>query len=90
MSKAIGSIVKIEKDIQVKMEEALSNLTEALKEFVYIFMEKTKEIFEKLVRRVEEYFNSIDYDKYITYKKYQKRVKNRKILYAKRKVKYGR
>lgn len=90
MSKAIGSIVKIEKDIQVKMEEALSNLTEALKEFVYIFMEKTKGIFEKVARWAGEYFNSRDYDKYIKYKKYQKRVKNRKILYAKRKAKYGR
>ncbi|CAM2078884.1 MAG: Transposase [uncultured Clostridium sp.] len=75
------------------MEEALSNLTEAMKEFAYRFMEKAKEVFEKFTRRIEEYFNSIDHDKYIKYKKYQKyqkRVKNRKILYAKRKAKYGR
>ena len=72
------------------MEEALNNLLEATKEFAYRFMEKIKEIFEKLVRWAEEYFNSIDYDKYIKYNKYQKRVKNRKILYAKRKAKYGK
>ena len=72
------------------MEEALNNLLEATKEFVYRFMEKTKGIFEKVVRWAKEYFNSIDYDKYIKYKKYQKRVKNRKILYAKRKAKYGK
>lgn len=69
------------------MEEALNNLVEATKEFVYKIMEGIKGIFEKVVRWAEEYFNSIDYDKY---KKYQKRVKNRKILYAKRKAKYGR
>lgn len=69
------------------MEEALNNLVEATKEFVYKIMERIKGIFEKVVRWAEEYFNSIDYDKY---KKYQKRVKNRKILYAKRKAKYGR
>ena len=69
------------------MEEALNNLVEATKEFVYKIMEGIKGIFEKVVRLAEEYFNSIDYDKY---KKYQKRVKNRKILYAKRKAKYGR
>lgn len=72
------------------MEEALNNLLEATKEFVYRFMEKIKGIFEKVVRWAEEYFNFIDYDKYIKYKKYQKRVKNRKILYAKRKAKYGK
>lgn len=57
------------------MEEALNNLGEAMKEFA---------------RKIEEYFESIYYNKYIKYKKYQKRVKNRKILYAKRKAKYGR
>ncbi|CAM2079060.1 MAG: Transposase [uncultured Clostridium sp.] len=69
------------------MEKALNNLAEAMKEYAYKFMEKAKEIFEKFTRRMEEYFNSIDYDKYI---KYKKRVKNRKILYAKRKAKYGK
>lgn len=33
---------------------------------------------------------SIDVDKYNKFVKYQKRVKNRKILYAKRKHKYGK
>lgn len=72
------------------MEEAVNNLVEVTREFVYKFMEKIKEIFERVIRWSIEFLNSIDYDKYIKYEKYQKRVKNRKILYAKRKAKYGK
>lgn len=72
------------------MEETLSNFAEAIKEIVYKFMKIVKESFERVVSWAKEIFNSIDYDKYIKYKKHQKRVKNRKILYAKRKAKYGK
>lgn len=39
------------------------------------------------MRPIEESFN---FDEYNRFAKYQKRVKNRKILYAKRKHKYGK
>lgn len=72
------------------MEEALSKLEEAIKEFVYKFFRVVKECFEIASKWDKEWLNSINYDRYIKYKKYQKRVTNRKMLYAKRKQKYGK
>ncbi|WP_133014400.1 hypothetical protein [Clostridium cuniculi] len=68
------------------MEEALNNLAEAMKEFVYKLMEKTKGIFEKVVRWAEEYVNSINYDKYIKYKKYKKELRIEKYYMLKEKL----
>lgn len=70
------------------MEEVVSKLGQAIKEFVYEFIGRVKECFEIVLKWSKEWLNSIDYNKYIKYKKYQKRVKNRKKLYAKRRAKY--
>ena len=72
------------------MEEALKKFAEAIKELVNKFIEMMKEKIERIVKWGADYFDSIDYNKCIKYKKYQKRVLNRKKLFAKRKAKYGR
>lgn len=72
------------------MEEALNKFAEAVKELVNKFIEMMKETIERIVKWTAHYFDSIDYNKYIKYEKYQKRVLNRKKLFAKRKAKYGR
>lgn len=72
------------------MEEELNNLVQAMKKLIYKVMDILKEQFQRITKFIKEFFDSIDYEKYIRYKKYQKRVNNRKILYAKRKAKYGK
>lgn len=44
----------------------------------------------KLAQDLKKIAGEIDIDKIIKYRKYQKRVLNRKKLFAKRKAKYGR
>lgn len=61
-----------------------------MKELANKFIEMLKETIEKNLKWATDYFDSIDYNKYIKHKKYQKRVLNRKKLFAKRKAKYGR
>lgn len=65
------------------MEEALIELAQAFKKI-------TEELFEWLKRLCIKITEQIDIDKIIKYRKYQKRVLNRKKLFAKRKAKYGR
>ncbi len=65
------------------MEEALIELAQAFKKI-------TEELFEWLKRLWIKITEQIDIDKIIKYRKYQKRVLNRKKLFAKRKAKYGR
>ena len=48
------------------------------------------EFFKELKRFFIKVIEQIDIDKIIKYRKYQKRVLNRKKLFAKRKAKYGR
>lgn len=63
------------------MEEALIELVQALKKVV----EETWKWLKRLLIKITEYK-----DKLIKYRKYQKKVLNRKKLFAKRKAKYGR
>lgn len=65
------------------MEEALIELAQAFKKVA-------EELFEWLKRLWIKITEQIDIDKIIKYRKYQKRVLNRKKLFAKRKAKYGR
>lgn len=65
------------------MEEALIKLAQELKKIV----DKYFEWFKRLLIKIA---GEIDIDKIIKYRKYQKRVLNRKKLFAKRKAKYGR
>lgn len=65
------------------MEEALIGLAEALKKIAEEFFKELKRFFINVIEQ-------IDIDKIIKYRKYQKRVLNRKKLFAKRKAKYGR
>lgn len=65
------------------MEETVIELAQALKKIV-------EELFEKLKRLLTKITEEIDIDKIIKYRKYKKRVLNRKKLFAKRKAKYGR
>lgn len=64
------------------MEEALIELAQAFKKI-------TEELFEWLKRLWIKITEQIDIDKIIKYRKYQKRVLNRKKLFAKRKAQYG-
>lgn len=68
---------------KLEMEEALIGLAEALKKIAEEFFKELKRFFIKVIEQ-------IDIDKIIKYRKYQKRVLNRKKLFAKRKAKYGR
>ena len=80
------------------MEETVIELAQALKKIVEELFEKLKrlltkiveELFEKLKRLLTKITEEIDIDKIIKYRKYKKRVLNRKKLFAKRKAKYGR
>lgn len=65
------------------MEEAVIELVQALKKIAEEFFEMFKRLWIKIIEQ-------IDIDKIIKYRKYQKRVLNRKKLFAKRKAKYGR
>lgn len=65
------------------MKEALIELAEEFKKI-------TEKLFEWLKRLWIKITEQIDIDKIIKYRKYQKRVLNRKKLFAKRKAKYGR
>lgn len=65
------------------MEEAVIELAQAFKKMAEKFLEELKRV---LIKRKDE----IGIDKIIKYRKYQKRVLNRKKLFAKRKAKYGR
>lgn len=65
------------------MEEAVIELVQALKKIAEEFFEMLKRLWIKIIEQ-------IDIDKIIKYRKYQKRVLNRKKLFAKRKAKYGR
>lgn len=64
-------------------EEVALELAQALKKLL-------EEIFKKLKRALIEFADQIDINKLIKYRKYQKRVLNRKKLFAKRKAKYGK
>lgn len=68
---------------KLEMEEALIGLAEALKKIAEEFFKELKRFFINVIEQ-------IDIDKIIKYRKYQKRVLNRKKLFAKRKAKYGR
>ena len=68
---------------KLEMEEALIGLAEALKKIAEEFFKELKRFFIKVIKQ-------IGIDKIIKYRKYQKRVLNRKKLFAKRKAKYGR
>ena len=65
------------------MEEALIKLAQELKKIA----DKFFGWFKKLLINIA---GEMDIDKIIKYRKYQKRVLNRKKLFAKRKAKYGR
>lgn len=74
------------------------NLTDSQKEKIKNVAEKVIDFLKKFIREVidpvwimfKKIFNSIDWDKYKRYLKYKKRVKNRSMLYAKRKSRYGK
>ena len=51
------------------MEESLNNFAEVMKEIVCKFIEIVKGIFKRIVSWAKEIFNSVDYNKYIKYKK---------------------
>lgn len=63
------------------MEEALIELVQALKKVVEEAWKWLKRLLIKIIEHK---------DKLIKYRKYQKKVLNRKKLFAKRKAKYGR
>ena len=65
------------------MEEALIKLAQELKKIAEEFFKELKRFFIKVIEQ-------IGIDKIIKYRKYQKRVLNRKKLFPKRKAKYGR
>lgn len=62
----------------------------AASELAQAFLKFSEEILKMLKRVLIELIDQIDIDKLIKYRKYQKRVLNRKKLFAKRKAKYGR
>lgn len=68
----------------------------SLEEFEKIFVNlgnlfsEIAEGIRRALTPIQSLAESIDFDKYNRFIKYQKRVKNRKILYAKRKHKYGK
>lgn len=65
------------------MREKIINLINSLWEWYNGFIKKVSKWFRNI-------YNSLDWIKYERYLKYQKRVKNRFILFAKRKRKYGK
>ena len=73
-----------------QLEKELNDLARVIKDLAYKVIEAIKKCFRGAAKWLKRVLNSIDYEKYIKYKKHQKRVKNRKILYAKRRAKYGR
>lgn len=58
--------------------------------FINKFWNWCNELIKRITNCVRNIYNNVDWIKYKRYLKYQKRVKNRSILFAKRKCKYGR
>lgn len=58
--------------------------------FISKFLNWCNDFIEKISNYFRNIYSSIDWNKYKRYLKYQKRVKNRYVLFAKRKCKYGR
>ncbi|CAI3224422.1 conserved hypothetical protein [Clostridium neonatale] len=58
--------------------------------FISKFLNWCNDFIEKVSNYFRNIYSSIDWNKYKRYLKYQKRVKNRAVLFVKRKSKYGR
>ncbi|CAI3645120.1 conserved hypothetical protein [Clostridium neonatale] len=58
--------------------------------FISKFLNWCNDFIEKISNYFRNIYSSIDWNKYKRYLKYQKRVKNRAVLFVKRKSKYGR
>ena len=58
--------------------------------FISKFLNLCNDFIEKISNYFRNIYSSIDWNKYKRYLKYQKRVKNRAVLFVKRKSKYGR
>jgi len=78
-----GKGIKLTEDQKEKIKNAIESVSNFIKKFIKDFIEPVWEMFKKI-------FNTIDWDRYKRYLKYKKRIKNRKILYAKCKAKYGK
>lgn len=66
-------------DIKEKMIDAINNICNWYKEFC-----------KKVYNLFKNIYDNIDWIKYKRYLKYQKRIRNRVELFAKRKCRYGR
>ncbi|CAG9714072.1 hypothetical protein [Clostridium neonatale] len=58
--------------------------------FINEFWNWCNEFIKRITNCLRNIYNSVDWIKYKRYLKYQKRVKNRAVLFVKRKSKYGR
>ncbi|CAI3578702.1 hypothetical protein [Clostridium neonatale] len=76
------------------MENMRFQLSDYTRQKIINFISKFLNWFNDFIEKISNYFrniySSIDWNKYKRYLKYQKRVKNRAVLFVKRKSKYGR
>ena len=76
------------------MENMRFQLSDYARQNIINFISKFLNWFNDFIEKISNYFrniySSIDWNKYKRYLKYQKRVKNRAVLFVKRKSKYGR
>ncbi|CAI3556639.1 hypothetical protein [Clostridium neonatale] len=76
------------------MENMRFQLSDYTRQKIINFISKFLNWFNDFIEKISNYFrniySSIDWNKYKRYLKYQKRVKNRAVLFEKRKSKYGK